>query len=435
MGVCREVEYNEPDLVTVAMTYSNEGQYITSNKWININAIDVIHAESFRQSWQGIEKESREWEKFHLFLIGRGTFPRQINTWSLRMRSCTAQKGKMKKQWLKKIKQTNNKNLLDLSQSRPECSSQNSTYANFSGSNISCNNGSKLQEGHAGMFLHLMCFHVKGVLFVLYHLLSCLRISVDWRESNSYRSVSDAPFPQHNLTKNHLFTHDMNGTQKERTEGSQSSQSLSLLQLWDLPGKCRDLKQTTHRAMCCGAFCLKQTCTVNSHSLSSEKEDVFITYWLSWKPGIMKPKPLTLRLLSKAPTVFPPRSEAESLHRGPCSSFQSLMWLQSWGEDIRSSHLSNLASKTVSTSWRTDGMYFKAATWVEHEINLSDAHIPHLCCWARPFVTTRQIRERPCIPDSSIIIKAPGATHSFVHTREFTGEEDGSSSKQVPTQI
>lgn len=102
MGVCREVEYNEPDLVTVAMTYSNEGQYITSNKWININAIDVIHAESFRQSWQGIEKESREWEKFHLFLIGRGTFPRQINTWSLRMRSCTAQKGKMKKQWLKK---------------------------------------------------------------------------------------------------------------------------------------------------------------------------------------------------------------------------------------------------------------------------------------------------------------------------------------------
>lgn len=28
-------------------------------------------------------------------------------------------------------------------------------------------------------------------------------------------------------------------------------------------------------------------------------------------------------------------------------------------------HLSNLASKTISTSWRTDGMYFKAATWID----------------------------------------------------------------------
>lgn len=64
---------------------------------------------------------------------------------------------------------------------------------------------------------------------------------------------------------------------------------------------------------------------------------------------------------------------------GPCFSFQSLVWLQSWGENITSSHLSNFASKTVSTSWRTEGMYFKAATWVEHEINMSDVHIQHPC--------------------------------------------------------
>lgn len=128
------------------------------------------------------------------------------------------------------------------------------------------------------------CSHVEGVLFVLYHLLSYLRISVDLRESNSYRSVSDAPFPQHNLIKNQLFTHDMDGAKKERTEWSQSPRSLPLLQLWALPGKCRDLKQTTRRTVCCGMFCLKQTCTVNSHSLSSEKEHVFITYWLSLKP-------------------------------------------------------------------------------------------------------------------------------------------------------
>lgn len=33
-------------------------------------------------------------------------------------------------------------------------------------------------------------------------------------------------------------------------------------------------------------------------------------------------------------------------------------------------HLSNLASKTISTSRRTDGMYFKAATWIDVEIAL-----------------------------------------------------------------
>lgn len=171
---------------------------------------------------------------------------------------------------------------------------------------------------------------------------------------------------------------------KRREQNEASLHDLfPFLQLWDLPGKCRDLKQTTHRTMCCGVFCLKQTCMVNSHSLSSEKEDAFITYWLSSKPSVMKPKPLTLRPLSKAPAVFPPRSEAESLHRGPCFSFQFLVWLQSWGGNITSSHLSNLASKTVSTSWRTDGMYFRAATWVEHEINTSDVHIPHLCAAER----------------------------------------------------
>lgn len=135
------------------------------------------------------------------------------------------------------------------------------------------------------------CFHVKSVLFVLYHLLSYLRISVDLRESGSYRSVSDVPFPQHNLIKNQLFTHDMNGAKKERnrmkqrTEWNQSPQSLFLLKFWGLPGKCQDLKQTTHRAICCEMFCLKQTCMLNSHSLSSEKEDVFITCWLSSKPA------------------------------------------------------------------------------------------------------------------------------------------------------
>lgn len=75
MGVCKEVEYNEPDLVTIGLTQTSEGQYITSNKWINTNAIDVMHAESFRQSWQGVEEENREWEEFLLLLIGRGSFP------------------------------------------------------------------------------------------------------------------------------------------------------------------------------------------------------------------------------------------------------------------------------------------------------------------------------------------------------------------------
>lgn len=36
----------------------------------------------------------------------------------------------------------------------------------------------------------------------------------------------------------------------------------------------------------------------------------------------------------------------------------------------KSAHLSNLASKTISTSWRTDGIYFKAATWIEIQIVL-----------------------------------------------------------------
>lgn len=64
---------------------------------------------------------------------------------------------------------------------------------------------------------------------------------------------------------------------------------------------------------------------------------------------------------------------------GPAFLFNLWCDCRAGGENITSSHLSNLASKTVSTSWRTDGMYFKAATWVEHEINMSDIHIPHLC--------------------------------------------------------
>lgn len=201
------------------------------------------------------------------------------------MRSSTAQKGKMKN-WLKNHqtnKQTNtywtcpSQGLNAVQRIAPRLISQASTFVTIMAVNCRKN----MQE----CFCNWTCFHIKGVLFVLYHLLSYLRILVDLRESNSYRSVSDVPFPQHNLIKNQLFTHDMNGTKKEETEWSQSPRSLSLLQSWGLPGKCQDLKQTAHRAMCCGVFCLKQTCMLSSHSLSSEKEDVFITCWLSSKPA------------------------------------------------------------------------------------------------------------------------------------------------------
>lgn len=209
---------------------------------------------------------------------------------------------------------------------------------------------------------------------------------------------------------------------KERAKWSQSPWSLSSFQLWDLPSKCWDQN-------------LRQTCMCNSHSASSEKERswCFPYVWVIMEAWHNEPKSSHPKAPEQGSCCAPSLTwNWEFVWKppgGPCFSFQPLMWQGRWGENITSSHLSNLASKTVSTSWRTDGMYFKAATCGEHEINICGA-LPSsvLVVKQTPGDMMVPIREWPYILDTAVVSQGSpgGLKHSW---------EDGTASKQLAVQI
>lgn len=237
-------------------------------------------------------------------------------------------------------------------------------------------------------FYNWTCFHVKGVLFVLYHLLSDLRILVDLRESNSYRSVSDVPFPQHNLIKNQLFTHDMNGTKKEKTRMKPVSTISFPFAVMGFTRQMSGRKASNPSGHVLWSV-LPQTNLHAQFTFFIFREGGCFHYMLVIiEARVMKPKPLTLRPLSKAPTVFAPRSEAESLHRGPCFSFQSLVWLQSWGREHHKLSPEQLGIKDCFHVVKDRRDVFQSrhlgGTWNKHEWY---PHPTPLGCWARRLVT------------------------------------------------